>query len=159
MGNGIEEILREHFKQNPMGARRLVERFDGIGDEHLEAAYAIGKSLLEQGKYGDAESIFYFLATMDHYEPRYWKALGLTLEKEKKYREAVGIYLGAYFLDPMDIEVVWSMGECCLLLGDREGAKEFFGQVCGIHEEEGKRKDLAHRAKGILEMMEKGKEK
>jgi tetratricopeptide (TPR) repeat protein len=155
MGEGIEGILREHFRQHPMGAKRLVERFEGIGDGHLEAAYGIGTSLLEQGKYGEAESIFYFLATMDHYEPRYWKALGLTLEKGKKYREAVGVYLGAYFLDPMDIEVAWSMGECCILLGDREGAKEFMGQVWGIYEEEGKRKDLAYRAKGILEMMGK----
>jgi type III secretion system low calcium response chaperone LcrH/SycD len=155
MGEGIEEKLREHFKQSPLGARRLVERFEGIGDEHLEAAYGIGIQLMEGKRYVDAESVFYFLVTMDHYEGKYWKALGKVQEKGKKYREAMGSYLGAYFLDPMDIEVVWSMGECCILLGEREGAKGFMEQVCAIYEEEGKRKDLARRAQGILEMMGK----
>jgi type III secretion system low calcium response chaperone LcrH/SycD len=155
---GMEEILREHFRQRPEGARRLVERFEGIGDEHLEAAYAIGKGLYERGKYGEAEQIFYFLATMDHYEPRYWKALGRALECGRKYREAVGVYLGAYFLNPMDMEVVWSMGECSVKLGEREGAMEFFGQVWAIYEETGEGKELAHRAKEKLAMMGKKKE-
>jgi hypothetical protein len=58
---------------------------------------------------------------------------------QKKYKEALGIYLAPFFLDPMDIEVVAAMADCCLVLGDRERTKEFLEQTCEIFEIEGKR--------------------
>ncbi|MDR1590606.1 MAG: tetratricopeptide repeat protein [Puniceicoccales bacterium] len=153
MEGEMERILREHFRRNPLDQRTLGERFQGLEERHLEAAYAIGQELMRRGKYGKAESIFYFLALMDHLEVRYWRALGVSLWIQKKYGEALGVYLGAYFLDPKEIEVVAAMAECCMALGDREGAKEFLEQTCELFEEEGKREDLARRARVYLEMM------
>jgi tetratricopeptide (TPR) repeat protein len=160
MEKEIDRLLRNHFGKHPMGRNVLLESFPDLGREHLEAAYGIGCDLLRHRKYGEAESIFYFLALMDHYEVRYWRALGEVLKAEKKYGEALGIYLGAFFLDPMEVEVVWEMAGCCLALGEREGAKEFLNQVRELWEETGKGEDWAKRAKGLLEMMEKkeGKE-
>jgi tetratricopeptide (TPR) repeat protein len=158
MEGEMERILGEHFRAHPLGQRVLLDRFKDLDGSHLEAAYEIGQELMGKGQYGKAESVFYFLALMDHLEVRYWRALGVSLWMQRKYREALGVYLGAYFLDPMGIEVVAAMAECCLALGDREGAKEFLEQTCALFEVEGKREDLARRARVYLEMIEgKGK--
>jgi type III secretion system low calcium response chaperone LcrH/SycD len=153
MEGEMERILGEHFRKSPLDQRTLKERFTGLEESHLEAAYAIGQELMRLGKYDKAESIFYFLSLMDHLEVSYWRALGVSLRVQKKYKEALGIFLAAYFLDPMEIEVVAAMAECCMALGDREGAREFLEQTCELFEVEGKREDLARRARVYLEMM------
>ncbi|MDR0740410.1 MAG: tetratricopeptide repeat protein [Puniceicoccales bacterium] len=154
METEFDRILREHFQARPMAQKILLDRFPDLDHSHLEAAYEIAQDLLRHKKYDDAESVFYFLAMMDHFERRYWKALAVTLWVQKKYKDALGVYLAAFFLDPMDIEVVAAMADCCLAMGDREGAKEFLEQTCEIFEIEGKRGDLARRAKVFLEMIE-----
>jgi type III secretion system low calcium response chaperone LcrH/SycD len=154
METEFDQILKQHFQTYPMAQKILLDRFPNLDHSHLEAAYGIAQDLLKHKKYNDAESVFYFLAMMDHFERRYWKALAVTLWVQKKYKEALGIYLTAFFLDPMDIEVVAAMADCCLALGDREGAKEFLEQTCEIFEIEGKREDLARRAKEFLEMIQ-----
>jgi tetratricopeptide (TPR) repeat protein len=154
----IDRLLEKHFRGQPFGLGALWEKFPELNSSHLEAAYGIGCDLLKHGKCRDAECVFYFLLQMDPYEIRHWRALGEVLKLEKKYREALGIYLGAFFLDPINEEVLWAMANCCLALGEKEGAREFLSQLCEVHGEGGKRADLAQRARGLLEMMErKGK--
>jgi tetratricopeptide (TPR) repeat protein len=155
MEREIDGLLARHFREHPLGRGALWESFPELNSGHLEAAYGIGCDLWKHGKYGDAECVFYFLVQMDPYEIRHWKALGDVLRVEKKYREALGIYLGAFFLDPKGEEVLWAMANCCLALGEREGAREFLSQLCEVHGEGGKRMDLAQRARGLLEMMER----
>ncbi|MDR2812337.1 MAG: tetratricopeptide repeat protein [Puniceicoccales bacterium] len=154
METEFDRILRQHFQAHPVAQKILLDHFPNLDHSHLDAAYEIAQDLLKHKKYDDAESVFYFLAMMDHFEQRYWKALAVTLEEQKKYNEALGIYLAAFFLDPMDIEVTSAMADCCLALGDREGAKEFLEQTCEIFEMNGKRKDLACRAEVFLEMIQ-----
>jgi type III secretion system low calcium response chaperone LcrH/SycD len=158
MERPFDQILREHFTSHPLSQKTLLDRFPDLDCSHLEAAYGIGYNLFGQKKYDDAECIFYFLATMNHFEQRYWKALAVTLFVQKKYKAALGIYLAAFFLDPMDIEVVSAMADCCLSLGDREGAEKFLQQVCEIFEEDGKREDLARRARRFLHMINRNME-
>ncbi|MDR2806683.1 MAG: hypothetical protein LBB11_00815 [Puniceicoccales bacterium] len=154
----FDQILKEHLNAHPLAQRTFLERFPNLDESHLEAAYGIGHILFKQKKYEDAESIFYFLATMNHFEQRYWKALAVTLYVQRKYKAALGIYLAAFFLDPMDIEVVSAMADCCLSLEDREGAKLFLEQTCEVFEEEGKREDLARRAREFLHIMNRNLE-
>jgi type III secretion system low calcium response chaperone LcrH/SycD len=154
METEFDRILRQHFQAHPMAQKILLDRFPDLDHSHLEAAYGIAQELLKHRKYDDAESVFYFLAMMDHFEQRYWKALGVTLAVQKKHKEALTIYLAAFFLDPMDIEVTAAMADCCFALGDREGAKEFLGQTVEIFNETQKREDLARRAKELLEMIQ-----
>ena len=157
MESQMDQILKRHFAQHPLSEQRiLLDKFPDLDFTHLEAAYAVGHDLFQQHKYEDAEKIFYCLATMNHFEVRYWKALAVTLFVEKKYAEAVGIYLAAYFLNPMDIEVTSAMADCCMAMGDADGTREFLNQTCELFKEVGERPDLANRAKGLLEMMGKG---
>ncbi|MDR1366745.1 MAG: tetratricopeptide repeat protein [Puniceicoccales bacterium] len=153
MESQFDQILRQHFTAHPLSQNILLNRFPELDFSHLDAAYEIGLELLKQKKYGDAEDIFYCIATMNHFEQRYWKALAVTLLAQKKYQDALGIYLAAFFLDPMDVDVVASMADCCLSLGDREGAKNFLEQTIEIFNETKEREDLAKRAQGLLEMI------
>jgi hypothetical protein len=43
----------------------------------------------------------------------------------KKYKEALGIYLAAFFLDPMDIEITSAMADCCSPSGIAKEQKNF----------------------------------
>jgi len=159
MESQLDQILKRHFAQHPLSDHRiLLDKFPELDFSHLEAAYAVGHDLFQQHKYESAEQIFYCLATMNHFEVRYWKALAVTLFVEKKYKEALGIYLAAYFLNPMDIEVTSAMADCCMAIGDSAGTQEFLSQTCELFEETGKRLDLAKRAQGLLEMIKGGKD-
>lgn len=150
----FDQILKKHFSGPSMFWRTLLDDFPGLDMRHLEAAYGIGFEIFKQGKYEDAEKIFYCLAMMNHFEVRYWKALAVTLFTEHKYDAALGIYLAAYCLNPSDIEVVSAMADCCLALGNREGAIEFFTQVLDVFQETKQRQDLAQRAQGTLELIQ-----
>jgi type III secretion system low calcium response chaperone LcrH/SycD len=158
MESQFDYILRQHFTNNLTGKSVLLDSFPDLNVSHLEAVYGIGLELFKQRKYDKAEDLFYCIATMNHFEQRYWKALAITLMVQKKYQDALTIYLAAYFLDPMDIEVTSAMADCCMSLGDKKGTEEFLRQTCDIFEEEKKREDLAQRAKGLLEIIQrKGK--
>lgn len=159
MESQLDQMLEQHFSKHPLSTRTLLDQFPDLDHTHLEAAYAIGSEFFKIKKYKQAEDIFYFLATMNHYEVRYWKALAVTLFTEKKYRDAISVYLAVYFLSPDDIEVLSAMADCCLHLGDKEGAREFLEQVCEIFKEEKKREDLAKRARGLLDIMDANEEK
>ncbi|MDR2628608.1 MAG: tetratricopeptide repeat protein [Puniceicoccales bacterium] len=153
MESQFDKILKQYFTAHPLSQNILLNRFPDLDSSHLEAAYGIGIEFLKRGKYSDAEDIFYCVATMNHLEQRYWKALAITLFIQKKYQDALGVYLAAFFLDPMDIDVVASMADCCLSMGDRDGAKNFLEQTVEIFNETKKREDLAERAQGLLEMI------
>lgn len=159
MESQLDQILKRHFLKHPLSTGMLLDQFPDLDSSHLEATYAIGSEFFKIKKYKQAEDIFYFLATMNQYEVRYWKALAVTLFAQKKYRDAIGVYLAVYFLSPDDIEVLSAMADCCLHLGDKKGAREFLEQVCEVFKEEKKREDLAKRARGLLDVMDANEKK
>lgn len=62
--------------------------FTQITDDEMEAAYACGFQLLNQQQPAQAEQLFRFLISLNHYEVRFWMGLGAAQQLQGKHEEA-----------------------------------------------------------------------
>jgi type III secretion system low calcium response chaperone LcrH/SycD len=64
----------------------------GVGQERLEALYALAHRLYSSGEYQDAETAFRALCLYDYRDSRFWMGLGATLQAEEKLAMAAEVY-------------------------------------------------------------------
>jgi len=96
----------------------------GLSGEHLEAVYAIGFNLYNQGKYAEAEPFFQFACLYDNTQAHYWLALGNCRLMLTKYEAAIDAFGFAYLFDSDNAWPLIQAATCHLALGDRANAKD-----------------------------------
>ena len=107
-----------------LAAGGTLKDLRGLSDEDLEAVYAIGFSLYNQGKYAEAEPLFQFACLYGNTQPHYWLALGNCRLMLTKYEAAIEALGFAYLYDSDNAWPVIQTATCYLALGDKENAKD-----------------------------------
>lgn len=89
-----------------------------VSDQQVEAMYAWGYELQKQRRYADARLLFEYLCYLNHYDGRFWIALGYCHEQEKRYQKALQAYTMAGVLDADSPIPPLRAAECLLLMGE-----------------------------------------
>ena len=88
-----------------------------IGDETMEAMYAQGYNLYNQGKYKEASYAFRLLMLLDYLTPKYVLGLAACLHRLKDYKNAANIYLLCGTLDSKNPLPHYHAADCYIQLG------------------------------------------
>ena len=101
--------MKDDFFQNP--------RIDLLlSDEEVERFYALGFAHYGTGNWEEAVDVFRVLCTRRPLEPRFWFALGATLQEAGSYHEALNSWAMAALLNRDDPYPHFHAAECCLSL-------------------------------------------
>lgn len=95
----------------------------GLDARQLEAAYAHGYSLYNQGRWAPALQVFSFLTCHDHLDRRYHIARAACLQMLKQHEEALRAYSLAQLLDVSDPAVGLHVAECLIALQRKADAR------------------------------------
>jgi type III secretion system low calcium response chaperone LcrH/SycD len=88
-----------------------------LGDETMEAMYAQGYNLYNQGKYKEASYVFRLLMLLDYLTPKYTLGLAACLHRLKDYKNAANIYLLCGTLDAQNPLPHYHAADCYIQLG------------------------------------------
>lgn len=156
----------------------LVEEMGTLNDtaqlppDQIEGVYNLGYQAYNQGNFEEAVNFFRLLYMLDPLNDKYIFALGLALEKQKKFFEALTAYMTCTFLKPSSPPGYFRSGICFIELQEPESAYQMFKLTqkhCAEHKElailkeraalfaQGIRKKLT--GKGGLEVKKKKKKK
>ncbi len=97
-----------------------------ITEDELEKIYAVACDFYESGKYHDAESLFQVLCILNHYDTRFFLALGATRQHQEHYHQALETYSYASLMSPSDPRFPFHAGECLLHLKEYSTAIRAF---------------------------------
>ena len=86
--------------------------------EEIEALYAAAYQLFQQGDLEKSTIIFNFLCIYESQEPRFWTALAIAFQKQRKWSAAIDAYSIAALLDATNIRLYFHVTEC--LMENRE---------------------------------------
>lgn len=95
-----------------------------LSDEDVERFYAYGFAHYGTGSWNEAADIFRVLCTRRPLEPRFWFALGATLQEAGSYHDALHSWAMAALLKKEDPYPHFHAAECCFSLQlSQEAAK------------------------------------
>ena len=94
----------------------------GITTAEIETIYRMGYNFYTTGNYKDADTVFRYLAMLDHTNQKYWIALGSVLQVQRRYDKAVSAYAYASFLNLANPKPQFYAAQCFAALGDKENA-------------------------------------
>lgn len=101
----------------------------GIPDSVMQATYAHGFRLYQNGRYDDAKVFFEFLCAHDMYNADYLVGLGAVHQQTREYQKAIELYSLSFDLDSNNYRAMLYAGQCKLFLKDRETARVCFAIV------------------------------
>lgn len=107
----IQEIT-QHLDAN----EKLKEK--NFSQEDLDVLYSLAYRLYQSGDYGQAKTVFHQLVLLEPLIQKYWLGLGVCLQLEKKYEEALKTWGMASVLDGYDPTPHFHAAECNFALGD-----------------------------------------
>ncbi|MDR2390752.1 MAG: SycD/LcrH family type III secretion system chaperone [Planctomycetota bacterium] len=139
------ENLVKHFSEGGTLGTMLQ-----IGDEELEAIYAVAYSQYNARKYDKAIDLFKFLCLYDHNEARWFYGLGVAQQAKREYAAAVNSYAVATLLDVDDPRPQTQAGYCLLALErwqEAQSALEGALMACGQQAEFA---DIRRQAEALL---------
>ncbi len=87
-----------------------------LSEEEVERFYAYGFAHYGSGSWGEAADVFRLLCTRRPLEPRFWFALGATLQEAESYQEALHSWAMAALLKGEDPYPHFHAAECCFSL-------------------------------------------
>lgn len=126
-----------------------------ISDQQVQALYAWGYELQKQKQFAKAERIFQYLCHLNHYDPRYWIALGFCRERRKLYEAALQAYIMAGTLDPQNPSPPLRATECLFLMGRLALAVKSAERVLDLTREETQFPQARDRAEKLLQTIRK----
>jgi type III secretion system low calcium response chaperone LcrH/SycD len=126
----------------------------GFTDGEMEAIYAVGYNLLQNGKSDEAEKVFRFLCFFDHLEKKYWLGLGLCRKAQKNFAGAVDAFGLAGILDVKDPRAPMHAAECHIALGNKEAALSGLYAASEFSGDQEKFKPIKDRAQAMSKVLE-----
>ncbi len=104
-----------------------------LTSEEVEALYAAAHQLFRQGDLDRAAAMFNYLCVYENDDARFWMALAVTLQKQKKLDPATDAYSVAALLDATNIRPYFHATECLMESRQWDRAKkslEAFLHIC-----------------------------
>ena len=104
-----------------------------LTSEEVEALYAAAHQLFKQGDLERAAALFNYLCIYENDDARFWMALAVTLQKQKKLDPAIDAYSVAALLDATNIRPYFHATECLIESRQWDRAKkslEAFSHIC-----------------------------
>lgn len=87
-----------------------------MSEEEVEKFYSFGFAQYGSGNWGEAADVFRVLCTRRPLEPRFWFALGATLQEAGSYKDALHSWAMAALLKSDDPYPHFHAAECCFSL-------------------------------------------
>lgn len=87
-----------------------------LSEEEVERFYTYGFAQYGSGNWGEAADVFRVLCTRRPLEPRFWFALGATLQEAGSYHDALHSWAMAALLKKEDPYPHFHAAECCFSL-------------------------------------------
>ncbi|GAA0337879.1 SycD/LcrH family type III secretion system chaperone [Morganella psychrotolerans] len=119
--NAVETELNDFISEG--GSLAMLKN---ISEAELEKIYAVAYDFYESGKYQDAESLFQVLCILNHYDSRFFLALGACRQHQEHYHQALETYSYASLMSPSDPRFPFHAGECLLHMKEFSTAKQAF---------------------------------
>ena len=85
-----------------------------------EVVYHYAYTHYKQGQYEEAQNLFRLLSMVDGSKRKFWMGLGLSLQANKKYKEAIAAFESAAILDMNDPHAHYQAAECFFALSNKE---------------------------------------
>lgn len=130
-----------------------MAQFYGLESRELEAVYALGYALYNQGRWSDALQVFGSLVRHDHLDRRYQIAAANCLKMQRRFDMALRAYGVAHLLDVTDPHVVLQMGECLIALGNKEDAQAMLDGVGQLASGQPQYAAIADRARALCDLL------
>lgn len=134
-----EDILA--ISKNVLAAMKpgmTLQRAVGISDNALEEIYSLAYGFYDQGKYKEAESLFYFLAGAAPNNYKYVFGLASTYYQQKNYADAVKLFCLALYVDTTNPTAAYYVFDSLFKQDIVEEGREFLMiaiELCGELEE------------------------
>jgi len=144
-----KEVI-ENFTANG----RTFRDFTQLTPESMEVIYLVGYNHYNAGKFDEAEKVFRLLATLDHFERKYWKALAAAREGLRKYEEALQAYGYLGVMDLHDPYPPFQAARCFMALGKTAEAESGLRAAIFNSAEKPEHAELHQQAKALLELIE-----
>ena len=147
-GDALIAKTREVMENLEAGGT-LQSHFD-LGDDDMEAIYALAHGQFAARKYDKAADLFKFLCLCDHKEPRWFYGLGMAKQHTADYAGAAEAYGMATLLDTDDPLPQAQAGYCLMFLerwSEAQSALEGAVMACEDNEEHAA---LKRQAEGML---------
>lgn len=87
-----------------------------LSEEEVERMYAFGFAQYGSGNWNEAADCFRLLCTRRPMEPKFWFALGATLQEAGSYQDALNSWAMAALLKKEDPYPHFHAAECCFSL-------------------------------------------
>jgi type III secretion system low calcium response chaperone LcrH/SycD len=100
-----------------------------LSDEETERFYAFGFAQYGSGNWNQAADVFRVLCTRRPLEPRFWFALGATLQEAGSYSDALQSWAMAALLKKEDPYPHFHAAECCFSLRMFEDAAKALAET------------------------------
>lgn len=147
-----DDELQQRIMEDLLAGRTLAS-FQGLGQEQLDAIYAVAHGFYESERYEDARQLFTHLMALDHHEPRYMGALASCLQMQGRYEEAIEYYCLASVYDLQDPRPTFHTAECLLALGRTGEARDALSMVVDDCREP-RHEALKQRARALLDFID-----
>ena len=95
-----------------------------LTEEEVEKFYSYGFAQYGSGNWAEAADVFRVLCTRRPLEPRFWFALGATLQEAESYQEALHSWAMAALLERDDPYPHFHAAECCFSLNMSDDARK-----------------------------------
>ena len=100
-----------------------------ISDGDVEQFYAYGYAQYGTGNWSEAADVFRLLCTRRPLEPRFWFALGATLQEAKSYFDALNAWAMAALLREKDPYPHFHAAECYFSIKETTEATKALGEA------------------------------
>ncbi len=145
----LKDKLRELITLHRQGKASLSQVL--MVDDEMEESYKLALELLAGNKDKQAAKLLSTMCLMQPYDGRYWRILGLALQKIKRPSLALAAFEMALVILPDDVMTLTYRGETFILLGRKVEAARDLETVI----EKGKpnvaaEQPFIQRAKGLL---------
>lgn len=123
MSNG--EVINEHQVENILGflssggSLSLLREYT---PDELEAIYALARSYVDNGELELGHTLFQYLCLHDHFNPRYWLALGISQVGLSRFDQALSTFAMGTMVGVGMPEFPLQCAEIHLRRGDLEAA-------------------------------------
>ena len=152
-------LVKTEKLQEFIGKGGVMHELVDLSKDQMESLYSVAFNLYQTNRIEESEQVFKMLVLCDHLNVKYQIGLGATRQAQGKYEEAADTYSMATLIDAEEPKLAFHSGECHLALGDLERAEAGFTGTLMRCEGRDEYNDLAAKAKGLLSIVEKRKQK
>lgn len=126
----------------------------GISEHDMESIYSIGYTFYNNGKYKEAIQIFSFLTLFDHFNKKYWLALGCARQMNKEYDFALRAFMSANMHDINDPIPYVRMAECMIMLEGPESAERALNEAITLFGDKPRYKEDKEQAVALISFLQ-----